>query len=127
MRAYFDTANIDDEMLRDCVSEEHIRRSSAYIEDVAESMGVTPERILRPTPFKIQRLAEAYALMETAKKQSMMNTNSSVEGADAYELKRRVYAAEVERLEGQITADTFTGGLSARRRAFPMSVPLYRR
>ncbi len=127
MRIYFDTQAIDDEMLKDCVTPKHIADSSAYIEDFANSLGVKPERIIDPTPFKVKKLAEAYALMETAKKQSMMNTNGAVEGADAYELKRRVYVAEINNLESQITADTFMGGKAAKKRTFPMSVPLYRR
>lgn len=127
MRIYFDKDLIDDEMLKDCVTDKHIQKSSAYVEDLAESLGVGVDSIIEPTPFKIQELAEAYALMETAKKQSMMNTSGTVEGADAYELKRRVYAAEVDNLTDQITADTFTGGKSAKKRTFPMSVSVYRR
>lgn len=126
MRIYFDADTIDDEMLKDSVTEKQIYKTSQYIEDLAESLNVDAENILEPTPFKVAELAEAYALMETAKKQSMMNTNGAVEGADAYELKRRVYASEVSRLEAQITAETFTGGQSASRRTFPMSVKVYR-
>jgi hypothetical protein len=126
MRIYFDADTIDDEMLKDSVTEKQIYKTSQYIEDLAESLNVDAENILKPTPFKVAELAEAYVLMETAKKQSMMNTNGAVEGADAYELKRRVYASEVSRLEAQITAETFTGGQSASRRTFPMSVKVYR-
>lgn len=126
MRIYFDADTIDDEMLKDSVTEKQIYKTSHYIEDLAESLNVDASDILDPTPFKVAELAEAYVLMETAKKQSMMNTNGAVEGADAYELKRRVYADEVNRLEMQITADTFTGGLSATRRIFPASVNMYR-
>lgn len=126
MRIYFDADSIDDEMLKGSVTEKQIYKASQYIEDFAESLNVDPADILDPTPFKVAELAEAYALHETAKKQSMMNTSGAVEGADAFELKRRVYADEVSRLEAQITADTFTGGLSATRRKFPMSVKVYR-
>lgn len=124
---YFDTDLIDDEMLKDSVTEKHIAKSSAYIEDLAKSLGVDIEDIADPTPFKIQEIAEAYALMETATKQSMMNTEGTANGADSFELKRRVYAAKIASLESQITADTFTGGKSAKKRTFPMSVPMYRR
>jgi len=125
-RVYFDAATVDDEMLKDCILQKHIAKSSKYIEDLAESLNVDIDEILDPTPFKIGELAESYALMETSKKQSMMNTTGTAEGADSYELKRRVYASEVNRLEAQITADTFTGGKSASRRTFPMSAPVYR-
>ncbi|WP_110955208.1 hypothetical protein [Anaerosinus massiliensis] len=127
MRIYFDKNLIDDELLKECVTPTHIAKSTAYVEDLANSLGVGAGSIVEPAPFKIQQLAEAYALMEAAKKQSMMNTSGTVEGADAYELKRRVYAAEVDDLTDQITADTFTGGKSAKKRAFPMSVSVYRR
>ncbi|MBP2629887.1 MAG: hypothetical protein H6Q70_515 [Firmicutes bacterium] len=110
-RIYFDTTLIDDSMLKTYVTETHIKKSTNYIEDLATSLGVAIANIANPTPFKIAELAEAYALMETAKKKSMMNTNGQIEGADAFELKRRVYAKQVDSLTNQITATTFTGPL----------------
>lgn len=129
MRIYFDVSVVDDEILKDLITDRQVELSSEFIEDTALGLGVLPEAIKDPTPFKIRQLAEAYALMEIAKKQSIMcsGSMSSEAGADAYELKRRVYAAEVNELLKQITADTFTGGKSSPKRAFPMSVPLYRR
>lgn len=127
MRIYFDTTLIDDEMLKDCVTDKSIGKSSAFVEDLAKSLAVEVEEISTPTPFKIQELAEAYALMETAKKQSMMNTDGTAGGADAYELKRRVYSMVIDDLLEQITADTFTGGKSATKRAFPMTIAMHRR
>ena len=126
MRIYFDTTDTADELLTPCLKDTAIAKSSEYIESLALGLGVSVPRIISPTPFIVSELAEAYALMETAKKESMMNTDGQADGADAYELKRRVYAAEVERLEGQITADVLTGGSSVKRRVFPGSVPLYR-
>ena len=125
-RIYFDTAGVDDELLKEIITSEAVAKSTSYIEDLAAGLNVAVEDIAQPTPFKVVELAECYALMETAKKKSMMNSNGNNDGADAYELKRRVYAAEVDRLEAQITAETLTGGKSAARRTFPGSIPIYR-
>ena len=126
-RVYFDVDDVDDELLKEYLQQyDGIAKSTRYIEDLAAGLGVSPEEIIDPVPFKVAELAECYALMETAKKKSMMNGSGGEDGADAYELKRRVYAAEVSRLEAQITADTLTGGQSVRRRTFPGSIPLYR-
>jgi hypothetical protein len=131
-RVYFDTTLIDDSMLKSVVSATHIKKSTNYIEDLAASLGVAIEKILSPTPFKIAELAEAYTLMEAAKKKSMMNTNGQIEGADAFELKRRVYASQVDTLTNQITAVTFTGplldvnGNAAVNLSFPISMTVRR-
>ena len=124
MRCYFDINNIDDSLLKKEIKSNQIAKTNQYIEDLARSLGVGS--IVEPTPFKIQQLAEAYLLMEVAKNKSMMNTSGSVEGADAYELKRRVFADEVDSLIVQITADTFTAGKSAKKNTFPMSIPFRR-
>lgn len=125
-RVYFDAHRIDDSLLKNIVTKGHIAKSSQYIEDLAYSLGVRADAIQKPAPFIVRELAEAYALMEAAEKKAMMNTDARHEGADAYELKRRVYAEKVKNLRAQITARTLTGGQSAKQRAFPMSVPLYR-
>jgi hypothetical protein len=125
-RVYFDVGGVDDELLKDSLTPEAIDKSSRYIEDLAYGLGVEVRDIVDPVPFKVSELAEDYALMETAKKKSMMNSNGATEGADAYELKRRVYAREVSELEGQITADMLEGTDSVKRRTFPGSVPIYR-
>ena len=125
-RVYFDPNDMHDILLARKVTPEIILQSTIFIEDTAGNYGVTPDRIADPTPYKISKLAMYYAYMTAALESSYMGSNGSQDGADAYELKRRVYAGMVASLLGEITADTFTNGQSSVPNSFPMSIPYYR-
>lgn len=125
-RLYFDTDDVVDALLQKKITDRVLLKSSLYIEDLAQNFGVRPEHIAHPVPFKIARLAMCYALMMTALECSRMASNGNQDGADAYELKRRVFLEEIERIEEQLSADTFTNGQSSVTVACPQSVSILR-
>lgn len=125
-RVYFDVLLIDDSLLTELVTVPIILKSSRYIEDLAASYGVSSSNISNPTPYLIERIAELYTLREAAMKRTHGNENGDGDGADNWERKRQIYNKELQRLLEQLTSDTFTGGLRAKKRCFPMSVTFYR-
>lgn len=125
-RLYFNTDDVVDALLQKKITDRILLKSSLYIEDLALNFGVRPEHIAHPVPFKIARLAMCYTLMMTALECSRMASDGKQDGADAYELKRRVFLAELEKIEGQLSADTFTNGQSSIAVSCPMSIPMLR-
>ncbi|MDU2066631.1 MAG: hypothetical protein E6713_17570 [Sporomusaceae bacterium] len=107
---YCELTDLRDELLKKDATQDDIDEATAYIDDLAESLGVAPTRILSPPPYKVKKLAMAYALMTTASNKSRMN-QKGVDGVDAWELKRKVFAAEVDRLTSEIkeTPSILTG------------------
>nr|WP_092074949.1 hypothetical protein [Dendrosporobacter quercicolus]NSL49575.1 hypothetical protein [Dendrosporobacter quercicolus DSM 1736]SDN23345.1 hypothetical protein SAMN04488502_11531 [Dendrosporobacter quercicolus] len=123
--AYFDTTEIRDKLLVKLIKPEDIQESTDYIDDIALRLGVNPGRIPVPAPYQVRTLAMCYALMTAAQNETRMNSDGGEDGADSYELKRRIYAKRVAELEDQITAETLLGGGSASKK-FPVSIPLRR-
>lgn len=98
-----------DELLQDLVTNEDIAATHEFIEDFSWSKGVDPIEISNThVPYKLKQLAINYTYMTVANNKSIMN-NKAQDGADAYDLKRKVYAAEVERLKNEITAPVLLG------------------
>lgn len=126
MRIYFNKTDLTDELLGDKVTDLDIAQSSKYVEAFALTLGVSADSIARPTPFMVSELAKYYALVKTALRMTMMVASENGAGPDAYELKRRIYADAINKLEKQITAQTLMGKSAAPHRKFPSSVPLYR-
>lgn len=128
VRVYYNVRLLDDSLLTELVTVPIVVKSSRYIEDLAAAYGVAAESIKEPTPYLIERIAELYTLREAAMKRSHGNgyRNDDEDGADSWERKRQIYDNELERLLKQLTAETFTGGLRAESRVFPMSVELCR-
>lgn len=123
--AYFDPLEVRDVLLKDILAEADILDSTAYINDLAIRFGVSPSNIPTPAPFQIKTLAMCYALMQTALNTSMNNGSGGESEADAYELKRRIYAKRVADLESQVTAQTFISGGSSSKK-IPLSTPIRR-
>jgi hypothetical protein len=123
--AYFETSEIRDKLLLKFVKPEDVAESTAYIDDIAIRLGVDPGRIPLPAPYQVRTLAMCYALMITAQNETRMNSDGGEDGADAYELKRRIYAKRVAELEAQVTAQTLLGGGSLGKK-FPISISLGR-
>jgi hypothetical protein len=123
--AYFELADIRDSLLQKLVRPEDVEESAAYIDDIALRLGVNPGRIPSPAPFQVKTLAMCYALMLTAQNASRMNSDGGEDGADAYEMKRRIYAKRVAELEAQVTPQTLLGGGSAGKK-IPVSIPMKR-
>jgi hypothetical protein len=113
-RIYFDVCRADDELLKDVITEEHNIKSSDFVEAVAKTYGVRPADIAFPTPYLVRELAEAAAYVEAAKKRSMQNAAGDYEGADSFELKRRVYQSQIDRILKMITAADFLGDAGKR-------------
>lgn len=125
MVAYFDPFEVRDELLKDMIKQEDIADSTEYIDDIALRLGVDPVRIPVPAPYQVRTLAMCYCLMTIALNASLNNGSGGENEADAYELKRRVYAKRVAELESQITVKTLLGGGSSGKK-FPMSISLRR-
>jgi len=107
-----------DELLRDDVTAEDIAVTHAFIEDFSWSKGVDPIEISNThVPYKVKQLAINYTYMMVAQNKSIMN-QKGIDGADAYELKRKVYAAKVEALKNEITVPVLLG-TGARESSFP--------
>ncbi|WP_371366294.1 hypothetical protein SRRS_07170 [Sporomusa rhizae] len=125
MIAYFDPFEVRDKLLKGLIKQEDIADSTQYIEDLALRLDVDPARIPVPAPYQIKMLAMCYALMSIALNASMNNGAGGENEADAYELKRRIYAKRVAELESQVTAKTLLGGGSQKMK-YPVSIPLGR-
>ncbi|WP_371374388.1 hypothetical protein [Sporomusa aerivorans] len=123
--AYFNKEDVRDELLKRQLKPEDIDESTAYIDDIAARLRVDPAMIPNPAPYAVRTLAMSYALMQAALNASMNNGNGGENAADAYELKRRVYAARVTELEGEINAQTLLGRGSQKSK-FPLSISMQR-
>jgi len=123
--AYFETTDIRDKLLKGSLTEDDIAESTDYINDLAKRLDVAPELIPVPAPFMVKTLAICYALMTAALNASRNNGGGGENEADAWELKRRVYAKRVAELESQVTARTLLGGGSQKQK-FPISIPIGR-
>jgi len=107
-----------DELLRDLVTVQDIADTHEFIEDFSWSKGVDPIEIPNTeVPYKVKQLAINYTYMTAAQNASIMN-QKGIDGADAYELKRKVYAAKVEALKNEITVPVLLG-TGARESSFP--------
>lgn len=121
----FEMYEVRDELLKQIVKEHDIANATEYIKMLAASYGVPTERIKFPCTWPVKQLAIAYCLMCTAERRSMMNTDGTTDGADAWELKRRQYAIKVENLKADFRAETFTGGAPSRGRV-PVNISMQR-
>lgn len=125
MISYFDPFEVRDVLLKDLITQEDIADSTEYIDDIAIRLGVDPARIPVPAPYQVKMLAMCYTLMSVALNAAMNNGAGGENEADAFELKRRVYAKRVADLEAQVTAQTLLGGGSSGGK-IPVSIPLRR-
>jgi hypothetical protein len=107
-----------DELLREIITQDDIIGATEFVNDFAWSKDVDPIEIPNiEIPYKVKQLAISYAFMTAAQNQSIMN-QKGIDGADAYELKRKVYAAKVEALKNEITVPVLLGH-STRESSFP--------
>ena len=108
-----------DELLSDMVTEQDIADTHEFVEDFSWSKGVDPLEIPNThVPYKVKQLAINYTYMMVAQNASIMNQKGT-DGADAYELKRKVYAAKVDALKDEITVPVLLGA-GARESCFPV-------
>lgn len=108
--AYFDPADVRDNLLRGLLTDADVGESTRYVEGLAARLGVKAADIKTPVAYPVAQLGLFYALMVCARNASTMSegkTNDS--GEDAYELKRKIYEREYQAWESRITAETFAG------------------
>lgn len=100
--------DIRDELLGPLVATEDLSETDEYLEALAAERGVT---LVETLPFKVKRLAIAYCCTRICTRKSGVNPRNyqGTDGADAYELKRRVYAAQVRELEPQMSEALLSG------------------
>ena len=121
----FEMFEVRDTLLKPIMEEHDIQNATEYIKMLAASYGVPTERIKFPCTWPIKTLAITYALMCAAERRSMMNTDGTTDGADAWELKRKQYASKLESLKAELRAETFTGGAPTRGRV-PVNISMQR-
>lgn len=127
-RIYFNTKTLDDALLKPYVTPNIIQESSKYVESVALSFGVPASSIAEPTPFMISQLALFWAYMTTAWRKAQFSGGSkNVEVInDSFAMKYRLFRELLDDLVSQLTADSFTNGLKAKKRTFPTTMSMSR-
>ena len=128
-RAYFDPLLLKtptgDSLLKTYVTPSIIKESSDYVEALALSFGVKASQIAIPTPYKISKIALFYAYILTALYKAQMSVGKDA-NLDSFALKYKYYKQLLDQFEQGLTAETFTDGIQAKKRTFPMVVPIAR-
>ena len=124
-RVYFNTKMLDDALLRTYVTPQIVRETSSYVESVALSYGVPASAIATPTPDIVRRLALYYAYFISALRKASYALGHEAD-LDSFHLKARFYKELLDDLLDQLSADSFTGGLTSKKRKFPSTLPISR-
>lgn len=124
-RTYFDVRFLDDALLKTYVTPQIIAESSQYVEAVALSYGVTADEIADPTPFLVERLATLYSYMTAAQRKATFSKGNSVDN-DSFALKFQMYKGLLNDLLDMLTKESFTNGMQAKKRRFPMTMSMER-
>ncbi len=124
-RIYFNPKTLDDALLKSYVTPQIVTESSDYVESVALSYGVSADKIATPTPDIVKRLALYFAYMTAAWRKASFSLGKTADN-DSFALKYRVMKGLLDDLLDQLTAESFTGGTSAKKRSFPSTLPIGR-
>lgn len=124
-RVYYDMSSMTDALLKTYVTQDLVIESSDYIESLASNYGVTPSQILTPTPYVIRMIAMYYTYMKAAWLRTVYSLGKEVD-KDAFRLKYDMYKSALEDLLNQLSAESFTGGVTAKKRKFPSTMGLAR-
>jgi hypothetical protein len=124
-RVYFDIKNLDDALLRTYVTPFIIAESTQNVESLALSFGVSPQQIVTPTPYKISDYAKIFAYMRAAQSKAMFSSGEKADN-DSFSLKYTMYRQQLKDREASITKLTFTNGVQAKKRKFPLTMPMER-
>lgn len=124
-RAYFDVKKLDDRLLAQYVKENIVQETSRYVEAFALTLGVQKTQIATPTPYLIGRFAELYAYVTVAQRQATFSKGGSADN-DSFALKFEMYRKLLKDCEASLTAESFTNGISAKKRKFPITMQMYR-
>ena len=124
-RVYFDVRTLDDALLKSYVTPQIVAESTKYVEAVAMSYGVLPTEIATPTPFLVERVAMLYSYMTAAQRKATFSKGNSVDN-DSFALKFQMYKGLLNDVLSMLTADSFTNGMQAMKRRFPVTMRLER-
>lgn len=124
-RVYFDVRTLDDALLKSYVTPQIVAESTKYVEAVAMSYGVLPTNIATPTPFLVERIAMLYSYMTAAQRKATFSKGNSVDN-DSFALKFQMYKGLLNDVLSMLTADSFTNGMQAKKRRFPVTMRLER-
>ena len=124
-RVYFDVRTLDDALLKSYVTPQIVAESTKYVEAVAMSYGVLPTDIATPTPFLVERVAMLYSYMTAAQRKATSSKGHSVDN-DSFALKFQMYKGLLNDVLSMLTADSFTNGMQAKKRRFPVTMRLER-
>ena len=124
-RVYFDVRTLDDDLLKSYVNRQIVAESTKYVEAVAMSYGVLPTDIATPTPFLVERVAMLYSYMTAAQRKATFSKGNSVDN-DSFALKFQMYKGLLNDVLSMLTADSFTNGMQAKKRRFPVTMRLER-
>lgn len=124
-RVYFDVRTLDDALLKSYVTPQIVAESTKYVEAVAMSYGVLPTNIATPTPFLVERVAMLYSYMTAAQRKATFSKGNSVDN-DSFALKFQMYKGLLNDVLSMLTADSFTNGMQAKKRRFPVTMRLER-
>ena len=124
-RVYFDVRTLDDALLKSYVTPQIVAESTKYVEAVAMSYGVLPTEIATPTPFLVERVAMLYSYMTAAQRNATFSKGNSVDN-DSFALKFQMYKGLLNDVLSMLTADSFTNGMQAKKRRFPVTMRLER-
>ena len=124
-RVYFDVRTLDDALLKSYVTPQIVAESTKYVEAVAMSYGVLPTDIATPTPFLVERVAMLYSYMTAAQRKATFSKGNSVDN-DSFALKFQMYKGLLNDVLSMLTGDSFTNGMQANKRRFPVTMRLER-
>ena len=114
-----------DALLKTYVTPDLVTESSDYIESLASNYSVTPNQIVTPAPYIIKMIAMYYTYMKAAWLRTVYSLGKEVD-KDAFRLKYDMYKNALDDLLSQLTAESFTGGVTAKKRKFPSTMGLAR-
>ena len=124
-RVYFNSKMLDDALLKSYVTPQIVQESSKYVEAIALSFGVPASSIADPTPFMVSQLGLFWAYMTAAWRKAQFSVGKEADN-DSFALKYRLFKELLDELVSQLTAETFTNGVKAKKRTFPATISISR-
>src|SRR5574344_331920 len=124
-RVYFDVRTLDDALLKSYVTPQIVAESTKYVEAVAMRYGVLPTEIATPTTGWGARVTMLYSYMTAAQRKATFSKGKSGDN-DSFALKFQMYKGLLNDVLSMLTADSFTNGMQAKKRRFPVTMRLER-
>lgn len=113
MNTFIIPNDIEDELLKGIVQTSDLEAATKYVLKIATSWGITEEQIpIDPVPQEVIDICCAFACGRRAKFASGLGTKLDGNGVDEYEIKRRVYAKELQELTNTLTPAMLLGSVS---------------